>query len=491
MEFINRYEKQLGKALKYVRSDNGGEFVNKNFDDFFKSKGIVHQRTVAYNPQSNGVAERMNRSLLDKTRTMLIDADLPEQFWAEAIVTATFLKNLIPTKANGERTPIEIWEGRKPTVSFLKVFGCVAYYYIPKQIRSKFQPKAEKGIFIGYSKESRGYRVYNIENSRIYAVRTAKFNELEKGSKLLSEVDEKYKGIDNFVYTTLVPTSIPNERGHEQEEEDCVVTEPVEGTEEIGEPEQTETRRGRKPGRNMEQIKEEHRQRIQENENQLTEIGVRRSERIKNRKEQVNNVVHHERKIPANYREAVNSPESDTWIDAMKRELRTMDEHQVWELVPRRRGLKVIKSKWVYTLKEDQDSPKYKARLVAMGCQQRQGMHYTESFAPVIKMQSVRTILAIASVRKLQIRQFDVKAAYLYGTLQEDVYMEQPPGFANGKNEICRLVKSIYGLPQSGYHWNERLNKIMESVGLERLREDPCIYVLHQGRKVVIVGVSL
>lgn len=498
IEFMNRCEKQLGKVIKYVRSDNGREFVNRNFENLFREKGIVHQRTVAYNPQSNGIAERMNRALLEKARAMLIDAELPNEFWAEAIMTAAYLKNLTPTRATGGRTPIEVWRGKKPTVSYLKAFGCMTYYYVPKNIRSKLQPRALRGILIGYSTESRAYRVYRPDNGKIYAVRTAKFNESEMGSKLLSEKNISDNKVEDIIYTTIELPDPRVEQGPEQQTEaiieERIETQPSrqvgEENEEINEPEQLETRRGRKPGQNLEQIRRENKNRVQEIEEGLLERGVRRSERVSKRREQANEIVHHERQIPGNQKQAMQSSEAEEWADAMEKELESMAEHQVWRLVPREGDIKVIKSKWVYTLKGEQNqTPRYKARLVAMGCQQRQGIHYSESFAPVIKMQSVRTLLAIASVRKLRIKQFDVTAAYLYGTLEEDVYMEQPPGFENGKNEVCKLSKSIYGLPQSGRQWNERMNEIMKAVGMERMKEDPCVYVYHQGRKVIILGV--
>lgn len=107
IEYINKYENKLGKRIKKVRSDNGTEFVNRRFQDFFRGKGIEHQRTVPYNPQSNGIAERENRTLLDKARMMLIDANLPPMFWAEAVSIATYLKNVALTKGNADKTPIE------------------------------------------------------------------------------------------------------------------------------------------------------------------------------------------------------------------------------------------------------------------------------------------------------------------------------------------------------------------------------------------------
>lgn len=177
VEYVNRYENDLNRKLKKVRSDNGTEFTNKEFENYLNHRGIKRERTVAYNPQSNGVVERSNRILLDKARTLLIDAQLPMKFWAEAVATATYLRTVSLAKGGNNKTPIEMWSSKKPTVSYLKIFGCLTYYYLPKVQRNKLQPKARKGIFIGYSQETRGYKIYDPEYRKIYAVRTAKFNE--------------------------------------------------------------------------------------------------------------------------------------------------------------------------------------------------------------------------------------------------------------------------------------------------------------------------
>lgn len=120
------------KKVKTLRSDNGGEYTSKKFEAYLKSEGIRHECTIPKTPEQNGVAERLNRTLDESSRSMLLDAKLSQKFWAEAVSTVVYLKNRCPTKAIEGMTPYEAWHGEKPKVDHLRVFGCDAYAHIPK-----------------------------------------------------------------------------------------------------------------------------------------------------------------------------------------------------------------------------------------------------------------------------------------------------------------------------------------------------------------------
>lgn len=126
-QFVAKVENQTGKKVKCLRSDNGGEYTSKEVERFLNAKGIVHERTVPYTPQQNGVSERMNRTLVESVRSMLCNAQLPKKFWAEATMTAVYLRNRSPTVAVPEKkpVPVERWFGKKPGLSHLKVFVCM------------------------------------------------------------------------------------------------------------------------------------------------------------------------------------------------------------------------------------------------------------------------------------------------------------------------------------------------------------------------------
>ena len=156
-EWKTEVEKSLGQSMKMFRTDNGGKFTSTEFEEYLKKEGIKHELTIPKCPEQNGVAERMNRTLVEMVRSMLADSQLPKLFWAEALATATYLRNRSPTKAVEGKTPYEAICGEKPKVGHLRVFGCTAYSHIPKDERRKLDAKAHKCIFLGYSSNRKGY----------------------------------------------------------------------------------------------------------------------------------------------------------------------------------------------------------------------------------------------------------------------------------------------------------------------------------------------
>ncbi|UYV67773.1 hypothetical protein LAZ67_5001955 [Cordylochernes scorpioides] len=248
---------------------------------------------------------------------------------------------------------------------------------------------------------------------------------------------------------------------------------------------------GRKKGETKSILEERHKARLVEQERKLIEEGVRRSQRIKDRNN-ANLIMEIDHYIPENFKEAMDSGERNEWHKAMEEELSEIEKHKVWTLVPRENGMKVINSKWVYSTKKTPSDGIYKrkARLVAVGCNQRYGVDYKESFSPVLKKESLRTIVALATQQNLTIKTYDVKTAYLYGELKETVYMRQPDGFIQKgeENKVCKLEKSLYGLPQSGKCWNKKINEILYQLGMIRTKCDPCVYKLQRGEEYAILG---
>ena len=158
-------EKSSGKKLKTLRTDNGGEFTSTQFENFLKIEGIQHERTILKTPQQNGVAERLNRTLVEMSRSMLLDAKLSKKFWAESVATAVYLRNRCPSKAVMGKMPYKAWFGQKPMVDHLRVFGCGAYVHVPKDEQKKLDSKAKKCVLLGYGDTIKGYRLYNLERT--------------------------------------------------------------------------------------------------------------------------------------------------------------------------------------------------------------------------------------------------------------------------------------------------------------------------------------
>jgi len=190
-------------------------------------------------------------------------------------------------------------------------------------------------------------------------------------------------------------------------------------------------------------------------------------------------------------KEARASPDWPEWEKAIQTELEQLRQMGTWKLVDKPVGAVPIANKWVFTKKRNKEGvlTKYKARLVAKGCAQRPGHDYLETHSPVVRLETIQAILAIAPTRKLHIQQMDIKGAYLNGTLKEHVYMQQLEGFTDGTGRVCLLIKTLYGLKQAGREWNIELDTKLRRRGYACLRSDPCAYILRIGEEFAIITV--
>jgi hypothetical protein len=169
-QVVIRLELQSGKKLKAVWTDWGSEYVNVDLAVYFWKKGVAHETTARYSPEQNGVAERLNRVLMEKARAMLVESGLPSEMWAEAVVTANYTQNRTPVTAHG-KTPREAFHGKKPNVSHLRVFGAPVYMHVPKELRDKLEPVSEKGRFLGYEPDAKAYRILRERNNWVIVSR--------------------------------------------------------------------------------------------------------------------------------------------------------------------------------------------------------------------------------------------------------------------------------------------------------------------------------
>ena len=184
-DFVSQIELETGHRVKIIRSDGGGEYTSSNVQSFLKGKGIRHELTTPNTPQHNGVAERMNRTLLDKVRAMLFDADLPETYWHHAIQHATYIHNVSPTRALDDKTPEEAWSGTKPDLSRLRIFGCKVFVHIPDSLCSKLGSKSLICAHLGYAPQHKAFRLIHLPSRRFLTSRDVVFD--EKGVTLLVE----------------------------------------------------------------------------------------------------------------------------------------------------------------------------------------------------------------------------------------------------------------------------------------------------------------
>jgi transposase InsO family protein len=190
-EFVIWAENQTGKTIKRIISDNGGEFKNIFFEDFCRNRGISQQFSPPYTPENNGMSERSNRAILDKARCLFAQANLSPCYWAEAVVTATDLCNLLPSSTRNFQIPYKTFFGRDIKLSNLRSFGCMTYIFIPKETRTnKLLPRSEKAIFLGYVNDFSSYRFVRIESKTVCTTRNVSFDESIFPSLLNESLDQ-------------------------------------------------------------------------------------------------------------------------------------------------------------------------------------------------------------------------------------------------------------------------------------------------------------
>ena len=466
-EFVELVENLFEKRVKSLRSDNESEYESREFAEYCKSKGIKNDDTIPYTPQQNGVSERMNRTIMETTRSMLHHAELPLSFWAEAVSTAVYLRNRSPTSYLKEMTPHEKWHGSKADVSNLKVFGCNAYVHVPDQKRKKLDKKSVQSIFVGYPNNSKGYKFYNPETKKMFRSRDVIFIENSFGSKHL---DGEIKLQDQELIDGML--SKPDVVYFDENPTEDAVEEPV-----IPE---IEPRRSQ-------------RQRVAPDR-----LGTIAGEWWKYQDVSYASIAVSDAEEPRSISEALNRKNAKQWKEATDGEYKSLMQNKTWRLVDLPKGKNVVGCKWVFKVKRnaDGDVSRYKARLVAQGYSQEAGQDYEEVFAPVARYSSIRSVLAIANQLDLEVHQMDVKTAFLNGDLENEIYMEQPEGYVdkNRPNMVCKLQKSLYGLKQSARCWNIAIDRFLKDSGYVQSSADPCIYSKSEskdGKKASLMIIAL
>ena len=485
-QWLAMAETQTGRKLKAFRSDNAGEYMSDEFEAFLISKGIRQNPTVPHNPHQNGVAERLNRTLVELVRSMLHHKSLPKHFWAEALAVAVYVRNRVTSRGlPGNTTPFEVWTGEKPNLAHLRVFGSKCWYTVPKQGRRKLDPRAKEAIFIGYSRGAKGYKLWNQKSQKVVLSRDVRFDEVEGiKNELVKDPTSDDDGIDLDISAEKSDTVPPTLQSVTEDDESDI-----------------DTTGAHVPGTGIETSGDNNGSSSTANPPNTEESQeLRRSTRTRRPPGSWwKQSVLMSAAIPCDpvtYRQATLCPESDMWRKGMQSEYDSLMEHNTWVLEPRPSHHNVVSCKWVFQTKHEptpdgRTSKRYKARLVARGFSQIEGVDYNETYAPVVKFTSVRILLATVTVLGLFLHQMDVKTAFLNGDLDETVYMEQPEGFkVKGKETwVCRLLKAIYGLKQASRQWYLKMDDFLTNhLHLSRNPADECLYSGCQNGSVLIIA---
>ena len=288
----------------------------------------------------------MNRTLMERTRAMKQAAKLPDEFWAEAFNTATYLTNRAPSSVLPRgKTPYEMWWGQKPSIAHVRIFGCLTYAYIPNKFRRKLDPKTEKCVLLGYSTKSKGYQLWSFKRKNLIIRRHVTFNESVFAFEENPDKESTLKQDEQVVDVPVI-----GEDEHEQFYGDM-------------EDEGEEPRQFNPP---VHQDAEQHRYPLRENRG----VPPARYGHFLNANEIGNiGVFHTSSDEPKNCQEALKSPEREKWMKAAEAEMQSLRQHNTWKLVEPPPGKKIIGNRMIFKVKLDENGlvERYKARLVAQG----------------------------------------------------------------------------------------------------------------------------
>ncbi|GJY00163.1 putative ribonuclease H-like domain-containing protein [Tanacetum coccineum] len=551
---VRGIENQLNHKVKIIRCDNGTEFKNYDMNQFCGIKGIKREFSNARTPQQNRVAERKNRTLIEAARTMLADSLLPIPFWAEAVNTACYVQNRVLVTKPHNKTPYELLIGRTPIISFMRPFGCLVTILNTLDHLGKFDGKDDEGFLVGYSINSKAFRVFNsrtrkveenlhvnfLENKPNVAgsgpewlfdidtlTNSMNYHPVSAGNRtngnagLETNSDAGQAGKENvpdqeYILLPLLHTSSNVSSNSEKDEpKDDVVEEewnsPVNAV--------SSSFTTVDPGRAKEQ-RNEYESLFDplipdlEDTADLQDTGIFGSaydDEYVGAEADLSNLetnmsvspipttrIHKDHPKAQIIGEETKQGNSGLWMRKFGRSYvvksyPSSNIMNVWTLLDVPLGKKAIGTKWVFRNKRDQRGivVRNKARLVAQGYRQEEGVDYDEVFAPVARIEAIRLFLAFASFMGFTVYQMDVKSAFLYGTIEEEVYVNQPPGFVDPEfpNRVYKVEKALYGLHQAPRAWYETLSTYLLDNGFRRGTIDKALFIKKIKNDILLVQV--
>nr|GEW89217.1 hypothetical protein [Tanacetum cinerariifolium] len=475
-------ENQLSLKVKVIRSDNGTEFKNSDLNQFCGLKGITREFSIPRIPQQNYIAERKNRTLIEAARTMLTDSFLPILFWAEAVNTACYVQNRVLVTKPHNKTPYELLHGRTPSIGFMRHFGCPVTILNTFDPLGKFQGKVDEGFLVGYSVCTGPTWLFDINS----LTRTMNYQPVHAGNQTNSsagfqdkfdaekageEVDQSYMLFLVWSAGSTNPQNNAEDVTFDKKEHDFDVKKPE--SEVILSPsssaqskEQDDKTKKEAKGKSHVESVTGYRDLNAEfedcSENSSNEVNAASSIVLTVRKNSLNSANTFSTAGPSN---DVVSPTygKSSFIDASQLlddpdmpELEDISTLMMKMLLVQR----MISTIWNLLFQNKKDERgiviRNKARLVAQGHTQEEGIDYEEVFAPVARIEAIRLFLAYASFMGFMVYQMDVKSAFLYRTIKEEVYVYQPPGFEDPDRpeKVYKVVKALYGLHQAPRAWS-------------------------------------
>ncbi|GJU44130.1 putative ribonuclease H-like domain-containing protein [Tanacetum coccineum] len=485
--FITSIENLIDLKVKEIRCDNRTEFKNKVMNQFCEMKGIKREFSVARTLQQNRVAERKNKTLIEAARTMLADSKLPTTFWAEADNTAYYVQNRMLVIKPHNKTPYELFLGRKPALSFMRPFGCPFTILNSLDHLGKFDGKADEGFFVGYSTNSKAYMVFNSRTRIVEENLHVKFSEetpniVGNGPNWIFDIDALTISMN---YKPVVTGNQTNgNAGTKENINACQVGKKIVPDQEyillplltsipsFSKSSKNSSDAGFKSSREEEKMDSEH----PKNKDiygciddpsmpNLEEIVYSNDDKEVGAEADMNNLA---TTVPVSpiptIRVHKDHPHEQIIGDIHSTpQTRRMRKKETEHVKPKKRA---IGTKWVYRNKKDNRGivVRNKARLVAQGYTQEEGIDYDE---------------------------MDVKSAFLYGTIEEEVYVCQLPGFEDPEfpNKVYTGEKALYGLHQAPRAWYETLSTYLLENQFRRGTIDKTLFIKKDKDDILLVQV--
>ncbi|EGD76335.1 hypothetical protein PTSG_11675 [Salpingoeca rosetta] len=466
---------------------------SQDFTDLCLAFDIKQRFSPPHSQAKNGSAERTFRTLFETARTMLFAADLDKPFWGFAVQHATLLHNIAPRRSLKDKSPFEALTGHAFDVSLLRVFGSPAYVHVEKSsTRHKLDPRSRVGVYVGFAEEDQAHVVWMPDTRRVVHTIHARFGAIKNKDVASSQQQQEQ---DNSGASASHANKIA-----QRSTEDSATGAPT--APRAGEPQLQPRALG---GSVWDQLLVSETLGDKDTSGgSTTTCHVATS--AAGTGEKTSAVGGHLPDIaagsvatstePATVKEALASPDSEEWRQAILDEFAAMQANDVYDVVPRAdlpKGHKLLRSMVIFRKKRDDQGKviKYKARWVAKGYSQVHGVNYTDTFAPTATISAIRTTLAMAVARGMDIQQMDVNTAFLNAPVDHEIYV-QPPAVDGifSPNTVLRLKRGLYGLKQSPRLWNHTLDAWMREQDFVATATDACIYRRTcKGGKVMWVAV--
>jgi transposase InsO family protein len=502
---------QLCPAIKVLQSDRGGEYLSGAFDQHLATAGTVWRLTVHDTPQLNGVAERLNRTIVKRIRAFTHSSGLPKFLWGEALRHATWLKNRTATRTLDSLTPYQAVFSRTPDISRLRRWGATVWVHVGDG--DKLAAHAREGRWLGFDTESRAHRIYFPSSRSVAVERNVYFGaapQLEGEQLAIPGTECEQRAAPAApTASSPSPTDVPLPPSP-------TVTLPSSLSSQSLSPSPPPSRivpnlherpvQNRKPAPVLRDLLEGVTVSSSRRSDPRLPVGTQLPGGFGEETEEaggawstedafaaledsewlehvlVAEIAAAEALEPSTLAEAKRRPDWSLWEKAIEEELATLKAAGTWRLEEAPPGANVIGSKWVFKAKKDAagNIARYKARLVAQGFSQIGGVDYDDTYAPVAKLASSRAIIAMANRLHLILHQVDIKGAYLNGILRDDevLYLRHPPGYMapDAGKRVLRLQKALYGLKQAGRRWYQTFTTILVELGFAQCSVDQAVY---------------